>query len=258
MFDIFLACAPKDYNKLPFVITAITKNVSDYDDIYICSPTEIPVSILKKIPVKYKVFFDDKVLPVDRKGWRHRSNWCFQQHLKLFQGVTQDWYLTLDCDTIINRPLKFFENNKPNYWKGHDQFNPPYFIWQALMIGLPKVDKHTFVADMNLIHRPIINEMLKTNDYTIDSFIAKSQKITNEFCYIGEPELYGSYCYKNYPDLYTERFLKQKAFGGRVQKNVKQILFDNGEIEALIERAKELDIDTFSIHSWLVENEPSN
>ena len=253
MFDIFLACAPKDFNKLPFVIDAVVRNIKGYDDIYICSPKVIPSGILEKIKVDYKMVYDKDVLPIDRQGWKYRPNWLFQQHLKLFQRVTSEWYLTLDCDTIINRPMTFFEGKKPVYWKGQNQFYGPYFIFQALMIGLPKISDTSFVADMNLIHRPLINEMLDKNDYTIDSFIAKSQKITDKYCHLGEPELYGSYCFKYYPDMYVERFLKQKSEGGRVQKTEDELLWNESETVYRIKEIKKLDYDTWAFHSWLEE-----
>lgn len=255
MFDIFLACAPKDFNKLPFVINAAAKNIRKWDKIYICIPKKIPPEILNKITGKYTIVYDKDVLPIDRKGWKFRPNWLFQQHLKLFQEVTQDWYLTLDCDTIINRPMDFYENGKPVYWKGQDQFYAPYFIFQALMIGLPKISDTSYIADMNFINRALINEMLDRNNYTRETFIAKSQEITTKYCHLGEPELYGSYCFKYYPDLYIEKFLKQKNCGGRPQKTENEFMWNESEtIYRVREIAKE-DYDTWVFHSWLDEGD---
>jgi len=257
MFDIFLACAPKDYNKLPHVVDSIVKNIEGYDNLILCSPTTIPPEILERIPVMFYTFLDDAGLPgVDRSLWRHRPNWCFQQHLKLFQKVTRDWYLTFDCDTIVNRSMKFFENEKPMYWKGIDQFHRPYFKFMTDMLDLEKVEGTTsYIADMNLIYRPIIEEMLKRHNYTRESFIRKSQEITDKGCYIGEPELYGNYCAKHHPDMYVEKLLKQAHFEGRLQNDVNKQSWNEEEIKARIEENKSRDIDTFSIHSWLVEGD---
>ena len=109
-FDIFLACAPKDFLKVPYVVASISKYIQGYDNIFICSPVDIPFAIMSKIPVMVYTYLDENVLPVvSRDGWAFRPNWCFQQHLKLFQNVTKEWYLTIDCDIIINRMLPFFE-----------------------------------------------------------------------------------------------------------------------------------------------------
>ena len=256
MFDIFLACAPKDYNKLPFVVESIIKNIEGYDKIFVCAPEMPPSEIQDKLPNDCSFHLDNNVLPgCDRSLWRFRPNWLFQQHLKLFQQVTQDWYLTLDCDTIINRPMKFFENVSPIYWKGWNQFHAPYFIHMAFMIGLPKIDRRSCIADMNFIYRPIVNNILERNEYTIESFIAKSQEVTTEFCHIGMPELYGNYCAKYYPDFYTERFLKQKVFNARKQHKINDLVWKEVEIKNIIEQAKKLDVDTLAIHSWLDEGD---
>lgn len=256
VFDIFFACAPKDFNKLPYVVQSAVDNIEGYDRIYICVPQQIPDKILSKINVDYKLVYDDDVLPgVNRKRWKFRPNWCFQQHLKLFQEVTQDWYLTLDCDTIVNRRMKFFNDDTPIYWKGTDQFFGPYFIFQVLMIGIPKINERSFIADMNFIYRPIINDMLKRNNYTRESFIEKSQKITTKWCCIGEPELYGSYCQKYYPSMYNEKYLKHHTYGGRPQRNLTEFKWNDNEIKQMIERASHLEVDTFSLHSWLNEGD---
>uniref|UniRef100_A0A6M3LY57 Nucleotide-diphospho-sugar transferase domain-containing protein n=1 Tax=viral metagenome TaxID=1070528 RepID=A0A6M3LY57_9ZZZZ len=255
MFDIFLPCAPKDFNKLPFCVNAIGKYIKEFDKIYICVPKDIPADIKNKIKVKYKLVYDSEVLPIDRNDWKFRPNWLFQQHVKLFQEITQDWYLTIDSDIIVNREMKFFEKNKPIYYMGQDQFFCPYFIFQTLMIGLPKVNDHTYVADMNLIYRPIINEILERNGYNRMSFIKKSQEITDKWCCMGEPELYGSYVKKYYPNMYIERKLKQYPYGGRPQKNINELKWNENEIKEMMEKTKNIDVDVLSIHSWLDEGD---
>ena len=86
IFDIFLPCAPKDYNKLPYVVASIAKYVEGYNNIFICSPINIPHEILKKLSTGCYIYLDRHILDVDRSKWKHRSNWCYQQHLKLFQN----------------------------------------------------------------------------------------------------------------------------------------------------------------------------
>ena len=255
-YDIFLACAPKDFNKLPYVVQSIVDNVEGYDNIIICSPVDIPVNIQMKIPAMYYLYFDNMVLPeFDRDNWPFRTNWSFQQHLKLFQQVTQDWYATIDCDTFFNRKFKFFEGNKPIYWKGLDQFFPPYFKHMKQMIGLDKIPgSSSYVADMNFIYRPIIEEMLDKNNYTVKSFIEKSMSISCDDCCIGEPELYGTYVHVCHPDMYIDKKLKQKPYGGKIQENINELKWDENEIKQIIEKTKNIDADVLSIHSWLKES----
>lgn len=255
LFDIFLACAPKDYNKLPYVVESIAQNVSGFDSVFICAPTEIPHDIVGNIPISHYSVLDKDGLPgVNRDGWIYRPNWCFQQHLKLFQVLTREWYLTIDCDTIINRQMTFFEKDgRPIWWMGPDQMHAQYFKFQEKMIGVPRLAKRSFIADMNLFNRKIINEMLVRNDHNRVSFIEKSQEITSEECYLGEPELYGNYCTKHFSGMYSEKSLSVALFAGKFQNNVNDVVWSEEEMEDLIEEASRKPIDTFSFHSWLLE-----
>lgn len=253
-FDVFLACAPKDFNKLPYVTKSIIDNVSGMDNLYLCSPIDIPSDIQVKIPYAFNNYLDQNILPeINRNELKYRPNWHFQQYLKLFQKVTKDWYLTWDCDTIACRPIEFFENDKPIYYLGWEQNHAPYFQFQNKMIGLGRVAETTFVADMNFIYRPIVDEMLSKNGYTINSFIKKAQEITNANCYMAECELYGSYVWRYHRDKYTHKKLKQRAFEGRIHRKNDNYKWGEYEIEKLIEECKDKMFDTFSIHSWFIE-----
>jgi hypothetical protein len=257
-FDIFLACAPKDYRKLPYTVRSIVDHVEGFSDIVVCSPTDIPSAVMERLPVKIDTLLDIHALPGERaaqRRWSFRPNWCFQQHLKLFQRFTKRWYATIDCDTIFVRPFRFFDGDKPLYWMGHDQCYQPYFEFQHRMIGVGKVYPKSFVADMNLVYAPVVAEMLERNQYTVQSFIAKGQDITTKDCCIGEPELYGSYVHVYWPDLYEKRALKQKdPLGSRTQQGEEEV-WKEGEIEHGIEIAQAMDCDTISFHSWLNEGD---
>ena len=254
-FDMFLPCAPKDHIKLPYVIQSVVDNIPGHDNIIILTPSEIPFEVQDRIPAMYYVFMDVNALPgINPSGWKYRPNWSFQQHAKLFQRITKDWYLTLDCDTIINRRLEMFEGGKPVCWHGWEQNTEEYFRFQEEMIGVGRVANFTFIADMNLFYRPIINEMLERNNYTMRSFCEKSQQIISKDCWIGEPELYGNYCYKYHPDLYVYKQLKQADLEARVQYNKDDVVWTDSEIRKVIRRSGVKDVDTFSFHSWFMES----
>lgn len=250
-FDIFLPCAPKDYNKLPYVIDAIVRNGEGFRDIWICAPI-IP-DCLEKSPTMpgspFHFVKDNDALHCDRSKWRYRPNWTFQQHLKLFQNVTSDWYVTVDCDTIINRPVKFWEGEKPVWYKGWSQVYQPYFDFNKKILDLDRIETRTFIADMNFFYRPFVLEMLARGGYTIESFITKSQEITDDKCHMAEPELYGQYCLRHHPDFYVFRDLKQ-TFQAKFQKECEGSVWSNADIEGLINHYRNADLDTFALHSW--------
>lgn len=254
LFDIFLACAPKDFNKLPYSFKSIEDHVDGYRDIYICTPVDVPQGTKDKLSQSVRYIRDEEGLPrVNRDGWAYRPNWSFQQHLKLFQKITRDWYLTIDCDTIINQDMAFFEGAKPVWWCGHEQYHEAYFKFQKEMIGIGKIAPFSFIADMNLIYRPIIDDMLKKNNHTIKTFVRQSQRIIGPDCWIGEPELYGSYFFKNYPDMYSIKPMKQAPFDGRLQDDPTSFVWTDEEIRKRIDDMKKSDFHTFSMHSWFKE-----
>jgi len=251
-FDIFIPCAPKDHHKIPFVMASIQKHLTGYEKIFLVSPTRIDRRHLVGVPIPYYEHTDQAVLNVDRRLWKFRPNWCYQQHLKLFQELTSGWYLTLDSDVIFNRHIDFWNGDKPIWWVGAEQNYEPYFIFNQCMIGLPRIAPHTFIADFNLFNRQIIWEMLKNNDYDISSFCQKSQMITRKECCMAEPEIYGNYCHKYHPDMYEIRQLKTEG-AGRMQNLDTETQWDHGEIEAVVKQTLAKDVDTIHIHSWYNE-----
>ena len=247
-FDVFICCAPKDVNKLPFCIAAVKKNVPGIGDIHVTSP--MPIA-----PITGVIHHLDKgVLDINPMRWKYRPNWVYQQFLKMFQTVTKtEYWFVVDVDTIINRALPMFEGSRPIWYYGWDQDNRPYFTFQEKMIGIGKVCRHTFVADMNFFNINIINKMLKRNKYTRLSFIEKSFDIINENCYPAEPEIYGSYVYMNHPE-YVYKKLKCKC-EGKFQDKPRSIIYGTEEISVKIEQMSKTDLDTWSMHSWCGEYE---
>lgn len=254
-FDIFLACSPKDFNKLPYVAESIKKNIDGYSDVHICTPIPIPDEVGSLIPMSYYEWLDDEALSIDRSKWGFRPNWTFQQNLKLFQTLTKDWYLTVDCDTIINRPLPMFEGGKPIYYHGLEQIYPPYFQFHREMFGFAREYPRTCISDMNFINSNVVDNMLMRYNMSLFEFIEKSQEITRKNCCMAEPELYGSYVAKYFPDMYTHKDLQQAPFKGECISNVDERPWTDERIRKLIEEMKQHPYDTFSMHSWLDEGD---
>jgi hypothetical protein len=189
-FDLLVCCAPKDYNKLPFSVGAALKNIVGLGVVYVVTPTPIPPLPFDGI----RYFLDRDILDIDMGQWRFRPKWIYQQFLKLFfRKGASDYYVTLDSDIVIIKPLRFFdEQAKPVWYLGRDQNHKPYFVFQKKMFGLGRTYPHSFINDMNFLNASIIDEMLVSHGMTFESFLAKSRRIINKKCYLAEPELYGS------------------------------------------------------------------
>jgi hypothetical protein len=175
----------------------------------------------------------------------------YQLYLVLFQEVTKEKWLVINCDTFINRKLNFFENDKPIIYSGRNQFCKCFFDFNKKMINIGKVYPDSFITDMGFYNRNIINEILQNNNYKDKfDFIKKAQEITTKECFIGEQDLYGSYCYVNHKDDFVFKPLKMRQYEGITQNNLTDQKYSTYFIEQKIEKMKNEDYDTFSLHSW--------
>jgi hypothetical protein len=246
--DAVICCAQKDYNKLPFAVGAALRNIKDLDTVYIITPGPIaPLPLSGEI----RYFKDRDVLDIDISRWKFRPNWIYQQFLKLFQCVTtHEYYVTIDSDTVITRPLSFFDDfGKPIWYCGRDQYHKPYFVFQKKILGLERVYPHSFINDMNLLNRHLIDEMLKRNGFTFETFLETSYRIINKKCYCAEPELYGNYVTKYHPDLYSIRQLST-CYEGKFQADRVKLSWDESSINAYINQKSAEGFDIIAFHSW--------
>lgn len=246
-FDVFIPCAPKDENKLPYVIDSIRQNVSyGSGTIHVSSPSGTV------LPCPGVAFYkDEDVLPFGRSGWACEQAWNYQQCLKLFQEVTSYLYLVVDCDTIFNRPVEFFENGKMVWHTSKRKFNKPYFDFQMQMIGIGNVLGKSAIANMGFYDRNLVRAMLADNGYaTKDDFIRKAQSLTSRACYMCEQNLYASYCHAKHPGHYIFRNIVSPADIGKAQRDPGKIMWTKEEIENNIKSMKKKNYAAFSLHSW--------
>ncbi len=247
-YDLFLVCAYKDYSKLPFVLEALTTHMQP-ENIYLCTPETFKDSKSLHFPIHYRT--DQKVLKALPHKWRYRKNWVYQQFIKLFQDETQnDWYFVCDCDTILNQPLKIWEDDKPVQHYGWDQNNEPYYRFNKAMLGYERTLNHTALSDTGLYNKNLVTQMLGTMSLTVDSFLAKTYNIISKEVYPSEADLFFNWVEKVHPGLYTFKQLKTKM-NAREGKDPFKQLWKEQDIRDLIKKMSKRDIDTFSLHSWI-------
>jgi len=253
-FDIFIPVAPKDYNKVKFLIKSIDENIEGFENIYITTPEGD--RILDDPRITY--FRDKEILDINPLRFNYRPGWLYQMYLKMFQQVTKnDLFLTVDSDLIFNRKVPMFNNEgKPIWWMGWEQNHEPYFRFQEKILNLLRVYPHTFINDMNFMKKSIIDEMLERNNFTIESFCEATFSIVDANCFPAEPEIYGNYVAKYHPDMYEFREAKvgsQPKSQNHIS-DVKTMVWSDEEYQEWINKAKELDVDMFMLHSWLDTN----
>jgi hypothetical protein len=244
--DLVIPAAPKDYSKLPYVVASVREHVKCVDYIYIIVPSTIIVEQRWERVVWYS---DDEVLSYDRSLIRHRPSWVFAQMLKIFQDITKrDWFLAMDADVIINRPIPLWtDEGLPRFNLGRDQHCKPYFRFNELILGFGKVYPWSFISEFTLYNKGLVREMLDFCGLSLDGFWDKVVEFTTHTCYMAEEELYGSYIVHEHPGLYKIHRLVANVMG----KHGSHVWTDD-EITGGIAKTRQQRPDThlISLHSW--------
>src|SRR4030042_135481 len=173
--DLFIPAAPKDYNKLPYVVEAARRHIQ-VETTHIVTPS----------PTRYDwpgvVWHrDGDVLSYDRNELPYRPGWTFQQCLKLFQNVTENnWYIVLDADIVVDKDLPLWaEDGRPILYLARDQAHGPYFEFNRRVLGFGKVYDHSFLSECTLYNKELVQTMLEYAGLDRDGFWRLLGEITN-------------------------------------------------------------------------------
>lgn len=239
--DIFIPCHSKDHFKLPYVVDRVNKYIKNRGTIFVCTPS-IPNNI------DNVVFIRDELIIKKPWNFSFRSNWIYQQFLKLSQNVTQtSYYFVLDADVIIMRDIELFEDGKPVWHYGNDQNHQPYYNFQKAM-GIPcRVSGHTWIGDMGLYSTELRDELIK-HFGGIEKLMRKSQSIIKQDCYMCEADFYMDYVMSKYPGFYKEKQIVT-SWAGWYEDDV-----EGWNEEKFVKRLEEEEslnkYDTFVLHSY--------
>jgi len=266
-FEVMLPVAPKDVDKLDLCVQKLLENIRPQKIVIVANK-----QVKDRIPKLDNVeFFDEdqlmedltldriKQIMVGIRGTEARSNWYFQQFLKMayaFQCST-DYYLIWDSDTIPLKNIQFWKNidGMEKCLFGEQPFchQPYYDTLNTLFDGkVQRLFEKSFVVEHMMINQKIMREL--TRDIEMNDRIQGTrffEKILyainkNDIGYSGfsEFETYGNYVLNFYPDRYAIRNLKAYHQGGLVIEK-SQI---NNEVLNWI--AKDYDLVSFEEHGY--------
>ena len=245
MFDILILVAQKDFNKLPFVLEAIYKNIPDVHKYYLISPVPIPDEY---IWIDSEQFTDREVLDFDftRINMESRRGWYCQQFIKLFQEVTASNYLVVDADAIVNKKLEI-DPAHPSFYLGKDQYHLPYFHTMKMIADLDKVYPYSFISEVMFFKRGIIKYILsslKISKYEFFDRCVDAINTVNNVSGFSEYEFYGNYVMKNWSDLYLCENIN-------VMNMHRRRKWTDEEIKSCIKTYSDSKYDLFTMHSWI-------
>ena len=258
-YDVLIPCAPKDYAKLPYCIKSLENLIPAPQNIFVISKDQVRI----KSNICFVEWIDEyEALPILISDINYRRpNWIYQQILKMTQEWTvNDFYLCVDSDLIINRPLELFEPpdqfgvNIPRFLiSSQKQNHRPYFDFMEKVFNLTKQVDHSFISDITMFHKEILKRIIPEGLTSRSEWLlAACNEYLSDDCLIGEPEIYGNWIYKNFREAYTT-YPIQVAMYGKYLRN-RYIsgpdLYTNKEIEAIIEKEKNSSNDIVAVHSW--------
>ena len=215
----YITFHPKDLRVLPAVVDGLWRHCGVSAVRVITKESLRPV--LKHLAVE---FMDENHII---EGVRHdththwRWGWYFQQILKL--GIawveTDDYYLTVDADTVFLNPASFFNSSgRPLYTVGWE-FHQPYFDVFERLLGFPAQRDHSFIVHHNVFNRHYVQEMC-------EAFRPKRPWWRNVLDYVepcppwnsrsqfAEPEMYGHYIKARHPEELNIRNLRWQNVRG--------------------------------------------
>ncbi len=245
MYDVLITAAEKDFNKLPYVIESIEKNIDGFAKIYVVTPVKVPKPLQG---ITYAL--DDEVLDFDYSKFKgniaKRKGWYAQQFIKLFQSITSNDYLVIDSDVYITKKLSVVKEGKPHFFLGKDQLHLPYFEFIRLALEIDRVCAYSFINEIMYFKRDLIKQMIAP--YSIYGFFEFATKILNamnhETSSFSEYETYGNFIVKEFPGLYGFTQLETASVA------LKRTWSDE-EIKTFIKKYEGSKYDKISMHSWI-------
>jgi len=113
----------------------------------------------KMIPTMSLLELSKLPLPFFPEG----AGWYFQQFLKFsFVNVSNNdtHFLIWDADTILLRPLDFFdESGRPIYTRA-EEYNHPYFETFLALLGIVPKREFSFISQHQIIDKKILRQLL--------------------------------------------------------------------------------------------------
>ena len=221
-FDVLIFCSDRYIKNLPFVYEGIVHNLYETpDNIYCVSPNVINSRISG---ISY--ILDNDIVDSNYKINSVKNNWIKQQYIKLFQNLSQDNYLVIDGDILINKKISILTSNYINLFVSNICNYEVFNRYNIKMFGLVKSSDFTFVNDLMFFKRDIIKRLILERYPSIEHFIEKSNEVVEEGLILSEYELYGAYVYSNFDNLYKLKQITRNIKPISVDKNLNELEYD--------------------------------
>ena len=240
--EAVMPVAAKDMNKVPYATRLLLRN-TPVTKVHVITDSPIVEDDTEQV-----VWHDElAVLPYGSDFFDFRPKWMFQQMLKLMQNVTEgEWYVSVDADTFVVRPMELWSNNGPYLFKEVDsrRIVVPYDTFNQRVFG-HSYYPFSVLNNIVLFNKSIIRDIMEYLG-VVDSvqFAEEVCDIIGPKCYPAEAQFYLSWLLDRVPGFYgfpTIHVGWRGMYGGYE--------FSKEQIEETISHhGAELDI--LLLHSW--------
>jgi len=207
LIDVLIPVKELDYDVLPYVINSIRTYVKHpIGGIFVVGS---PNTKLEEICLNNncKLIDENIILPIKKSDIIYsvqtknetldRSGWLFQQLLKWSGDIIcqNEYYLTLDADTVLIRP-QIFEYKGKIIFNCSDEYHKPYFEFIKKVLGLKKslpvsVTSHHMIFQKKKLFEIKQEIEKRTNEKWYYGIINNIDK--NEISAVSDYETYGQY-----------------------------------------------------------------
>jgi hypothetical protein len=158
-----------------------------------------------------------------RIGLRRRAGWYFQQFLKMalcYRSDVANYYLIWDSDTVLLKPVDFFDESGKVLVNPRTENYQPYFYLIKNLLGIRKQVDFSFISEHFMVKKAYMQELIgkvserslggETWVETILNGIEDQELQKSGF---SEYETYGNYIAAHYRESFDCRALKSTRFG---------------------------------------------
>jgi hypothetical protein len=235
-YDIVTCVGPKNADYAKLAIEGLLE-YSNPAAIFVLAPTRVieRMTHLDRYPEAVRFVDEDSVIPgLGIKNVRDffsghgfpptLGNWYFQQFIKM--GFAQnpkarDRYVIWDSDTILLKPITFFEGERALITNGEKYIHVPYRVFVEKALGIHAEYSMSYIAQQIPVFTAVMREILEgfsragsDGDRWYENVFAliEQEMLPGKTAYsdmlcFSEYEIYGNYLRERHPELYTLRDL---------------------------------------------------
>jgi hypothetical protein len=172
-FEVFTACRRRDLVTLRYAVERLRTHLEP-KDIVVATARKNFGPFERALGSAVKLVDEDELIPgMTLAGIRHLSiqyfpraaGWYFQQLLKYawcFQNASIAHYLVWDADTILLKPLSFFDEQGRLLMTKSKEYHAAYFETFEKLFGVPASYEFSFISQHQMVDKMLLQEMLRT------------------------------------------------------------------------------------------------